>query len=329
MADIKIDRSFVHTETWQNPELCRVWLWLLLSAREEGGRTRGMELGDGELLTSVREICDNTGCTAKAVRNILDALESQNLIFFSGAKKGQRKGKEITKLGTIVTICNYDSYLSPLEVSQEIEGQRKGKEKGKERAKKIYDQPIFSLLPIDLLSMISNACDEVKDEVKSMFFEGKKEEGGEERGLIIDRENVSDYGNSISNVTSNIYNNNILVNGAREEKPKSTKSTSKKKSTPTNPLAFVDRPGYVPIMEDWMAYKRERQETYKPIGLKACYTKLVRLSGGDADVAREIVKESMANNYAGLFPLKGKPAKKVSDPVLDCNTRFNPDEYDF
>lgn len=59
-----------------------------------------------------------------------------------------------------------------------------------------------------------------------------------------------------------------------------------------------------PFLE-WLEYKRERRESYKSIkSLKLCYEKLVELSSGDAGIAMEIVKESMANNWQGLFKLK-------------------------
>ena len=56
---------------------------------------------------------------------------------------------------------------------------------------------------------------------------------------------------------------------------------------------------------DWLEYKKARRESYKTDkSLKACYSKLVKLSNGDAAVAAEIVEQSMANNWQGLFPLK-------------------------
>lgn len=54
----------------------------------------------------------------------------------------------------------------------------------------------------------------------------------------------------------------------------------------------------------WLAYKKEKGQTYKPRGLAALKARLDLLSGGDADKAMEIVNFSMANNYAGLFAPK-------------------------
>lgn len=68
-------------------------------------------------------------------------------------------------------------------------------------------------------------------------------------------------------------------------------------------LADVDG-AFLPVVEEWLAYKRERKQTYKVIGFKKFYGKLRQLSGGDALVARQIIEQSMANNYSGIFPLR-------------------------
>ena len=63
-------------------------------------------------------------------------------------------------------------------------------------------------------------------------------------------------------------------------------------------------PSFQPIVADWLAYKSERGQTYRQRGFDAFYAHLLELSSGDAGRARKIVEQSMANNWAGLFPLK-------------------------
>lgn len=67
---------------------------------------------------------------------------------------------------------------------------------------------------------------------------------------------------------------------------------------------------FKPIMRDWCAYKREKGQSYKPTGLRACYAKLLKLSNSNSDTARQIIEQSMASNWAGLFALKSGYAKK-------------------
>lgn len=60
------------------------------------------------------------------------------------------------------------------------------------------------------------------------------------------------------------------------------------------------------IFAVWLEYKKDRRESYKNLNsLKALYNKLLKLSNNDPDIAKKIIDESMSNNWAGLFPLKG------------------------
>lgn len=57
-------------------------------------------------------------------------------------------------------------------------------------------------------------------------------------------------------------------------------------------------------LEMWLAYKKEKRQTYKPRGLEALKKKLLQLSNGNPEYAKVIVEYSMGNNYAGLFAPK-------------------------
>lgn len=58
------------------------------------------------------------------------------------------------------------------------------------------------------------------------------------------------------------------------------------------------------VIEQWLAYKKEKGQTYKPIGLRTLINNLIKLSGNDAGLAKKIVDYSIMNNYSGLFPLR-------------------------
>ena len=57
-------------------------------------------------------------------------------------------------------------------------------------------------------------------------------------------------------------------------------------------------------LEMWLSYKKEKRQTYKPRGLEALKKKLLQLSNGNPEYAKEIVEYSMGNNYTGLFSPK-------------------------
>ena len=54
-------------------------------------------------------------------------------------------------------------------------------------------------------------------------------------------------------------------------------------------------------MNDWLAYKQERREAYKPTGLKSLLTQIKKAAAeyGDAAVI-EIIRQSMSANYMGI-----------------------------
>ena len=57
-------------------------------------------------------------------------------------------------------------------------------------------------------------------------------------------------------------------------------------------------------LDMWLAYKKEKHQTYKPRGLAALKKKLPQLSNGNPEYAKVIVEHSMGNNYSGLYAPK-------------------------
>ena len=84
-------------------------------------------------------------------------------------------------------------------------------------------------------------------------------------------------------------------------------------------LDFVEEK-WKSIFGDWVIYKTARNEKYKTNqSLMACYNNLRKLSGDDIIVASQIVEQSMANNWAGLFPLRNNQFKKDNSEVGICD----------
>lgn len=62
---------------------------------------------------------------------------------------------------------------------------------------------------------------------------------------------------------------------------------------------------FVPIMQNWFAYKQSKRQAYKSMqSATQCYKQLYELSNGDSATAEKIVNQSIANNWAGLFEIK-------------------------
>lgn len=95
----------------------------------------------------------------------------------------------------------------------------------------------------------------------------------------------------------------------------SVKKRSKPRSTELPILPDELKP-YESSISDWLAYKAERRESYKPTGLKALYTKLMDFGSSLPDA----ISASMASNYAGIF------AAKTGGGPTDRDYGFEPND---
>lgn len=126
---------------------------------------------------------------------------------------------------------------------------------------------------------------------------------------------VSEYDtcrSQLRDINISVNKESVLELVDKEEKDK---SFSKK----TYDLSFVDGK-YMSTFTEWLEYKAERKEKYKTeSSLKACYNRLLKLSGDNPQIAAEIVQQSIANNYAGLFEYKEmrtqKPKPKTQEEI--------------
>ena len=71
-------------------------------------------------------------------------------------------------------------------------------------------------------------------------------------------------------------------------------------------------------LEKWIAYKKERKQSYTKSGLNQCIEKLTKISNNNPKIAMQIVNESISNNWSGLFPLKTIQQK---ESVFEHNMR--------
>ena len=95
---------------------------------------------------------------------------------------------------------------------------------------------------------------------------------------------------------------------------KKRKSCAKKREMPRlNQAQFLSTldPAWRESMTLWLEYKRTRRESYRSeSGASKCLSLLRCLSGEDPAIAAAIIDRSIANNWAGLFPLQpAQPAR--------------------
>ncbi len=94
---------------------------------------------------------------------------------------------------------------------------------------------------------------------------------------------------------------------------KKEKVAPKRKMNPSsqwNERMWLDGldPPWQELMQTWLEYKSSRKERYKSeLSAKKCLEQLRRLSEQNATTAQQIIDQSIANNWAGLFELKRQP----------------------
>jgi hypothetical protein len=114
---IKLHRSLVKWEWYDDINVKVTFLHLLLSANHAPKKWRGIDIGRGQLWTSIGNLAKEIGLSEKQIRNSLKKLERTNEISIKGASKG-----------TMITVCKYDSYQDTKEDKGEQTGNPKANE---------------------------------------------------------------------------------------------------------------------------------------------------------------------------------------------------------
>ena len=97
-----------------------------------------------------------------------------------------------------------------------------------------------------------------------------------------------------------------------KQKQKQNKTNEKsKKDFSEFDFSFLEK-DFENCFFQWLEYKQKRKEKYKTQkSLELCFDKLKKLSKNNAETAQQIVNQSMANNWAGLFELKNQNQKSA------------------
>ena len=140
-------------------------------------------------------------------------------------------------------------------------------------------------------------------------------------GTQIEMQRSEDSSSVSQNETQNgnIYrvnrDNNIISNSSTDSNKSNRENSPKEKKFSIDKWAKAQESPWRELMLIWLEYKRTRKESYRSeVGAKKCLTLLRNLSGGNAEVAQQIIDQSMANNWAGLFALKESPPSRGQPP---------------
>lgn len=113
--------------------------------------------------------------------------------------------------------------------------------------------------------------------------------------------------------TNGLHHNNKqqTSNNKQEDQDLGTPSENEVLMLPIH----LETPAFRAALGDWINYKRERRESYKPLGLQALIRKLGKLGATRAVAAIEF---SMEQNYAGIFePRGGNQRQTPADRLIE------------
>ena len=122
---------------------------------------------------------------------------------------------------------------------------------------------------------------------------------------------------SLSN-TYDEHKDNLLKDKDKDK----DKVEDKNKDKDNTSIAEYNNSNIKEAIEKWIAYKKERKQSYTKTGLEQCIQKLKRLSNGNPSIAMQIVNESISNNWSGLFPLKNNIQQTKSERINEKNLEF-------
>lgn len=117
MSWIKLHRSILEWEWYDEPNTFRLFIHCLLKANHSEKTWRGTKINRGEFITSLQKLSNETGLTVKKIRTILGKL------------KGKELAIKTSSQNTVIQVIKYDNYQITAN-----EGQTDGQTKGKQRA---------------------------------------------------------------------------------------------------------------------------------------------------------------------------------------------------
>jgi hypothetical protein len=125
---VKIHRSMLDWEWFDNSNTFHVFMYFLLSANFKDAEWHGKIVKKGDFICSISSISKNTGLSIKSVRVALNHLKTTNEVAIKTASKY-----------SVVTLINYSKYQDLIGTTASetaSTGANKGQTKGKQRANK-------------------------------------------------------------------------------------------------------------------------------------------------------------------------------------------------
>lgn len=104
---ITINKDVFDIWRYENLNVFRVFIYFLTHAAQKPRFDRGVRLECGQVIVTMDEVCEATGLTAREYRTAISKLIKDK----QTTNKRQNIDKQTTNKFSIITICNFDSYI--------------------------------------------------------------------------------------------------------------------------------------------------------------------------------------------------------------------------
>lgn len=151
--------------------------------------------------------------------------------------------------------------------------------------------PVFPMMRMQVDRDTASFCDE------SNRISESRREAGRKGGLASAEKRSKNEAKTKQNLSKT---KQTQANQANQAKDKD-KDEDEEGGTPLTPLCFGSTKMNA-VVSEWLAYKAERRESYKPTGLKALETQIKNnvATYGEAAVV-DLIRECMANGWRGII----------------------------
>ncbi len=259
---IREHRSLLDWEWFKDPFTAHLWEYLRLSANWRDAAYKGHSVNRGQLVVSYASMAEDTGMSVQNVRTAINHLK----------KTGEITVKAYRGF-SIITITNYEKYQSdtPVYACPLAENIANGQAVSKETAveKMPADEPVSNTQVTDKQQTTNTQV-------------------------------THDQQATNTQVTNSQQTANIELTTIEKRK----KGKREKESVTPLPPNASERfsKTLLSVLEEWLAYKHERREDYKPTGLKSLLTEIEnRVSEYGDDAVAALIRLCMANNWKGII----------------------------
>lgn len=305
MDTVTLQSSLLDWEWVSCPETLALWVHILFRASEVERKWRGITVPKGGFITNLEELSEGTGLSVWQVRTHLKRIASSGiasvkatnkytLITISDIESYDCKNTDAHKQTTNKPQTSHKQNVAASDYECDAcEAERSEAHKQTTNNIEKNDEMLFSKLINNNKSSSSQIENKKKERVAKAT--SKKDEQKTEMQRIEDEINA---------LADEIASGTCACADPCSDPFAS--APAKKDKAPAFDLSFVDK-DLLPDFLDFIAMRREIKQPIKTQrGVNGRYKKLMRLSGGDTALAKEIIRQSIEYEWQDFYQLKSQ-----------------------